>query len=212
MACVSSARVIRRVLTLCLCLAAAALVSLGLLYLFREPILRGAAHAWILDDEPFHADAIAILTGGQESRPLTAAKLYHAGFARRIILADIPAADGVRRPGLDFVSGTLVHEDVPPNAITIERSGVRSTRDEAKAILDWAVRNQASRLLVVTDAFHTRRARWIFSRVDAGLNVEFRVIAAPPHDYAIDQWWRSEVGLIDFQNEVIKYLYYRWEY
>ena len=42
----------------------------------REPILRGAAHLWIVSDPVTQADAAVVLGGGLGSRPFAAAELY----------------------------------------------------------------------------------------------------------------------------------------
>jgi hypothetical protein len=42
--------------------------------------------------------------------------------------------------------------------------------------------------------------------------VQVQVQALPPLEYDIDTWWQHEAGVIGFQNEVIKYLYYRLKY
>jgi len=52
---------------------------------WRAPLLRGAARLWIVADAPAKADAIVILGGGLDSRPAEAARLFHAGFAQRIL-------------------------------------------------------------------------------------------------------------------------------
>ena len=44
----------------------------------------------------------------------------------------------------------------------------------------------------------------------APATVEIEAIANP--EYRSSNWWQSEAGLIAFQNEVIKYFYYRFTY
>ena len=39
-----------------------------------------------------------------------------------------------------------------------------------------------------------------------------RVPALDPLDYGRNDWWKHEAGVIGFQNEVMKYLYYRMKY
>ena len=43
-----------------------------------------------------------------------------------------------------------------------------------------------------------------------GTRVE--VQALPPLEYDADNWWQHEAGVIGFQNEVVKYFYYRLKY
>jgi hypothetical protein len=44
------------------------------------------------------------------------------------------------------------------------------------------------------------------------MGVRVMVQAVEPPEYKVNEWWRSENGLIEFQNEVIKYVYYRFKY
>ncbi len=66
-------------------------------------------------------------------------------------------------------------------------------------------------LLIPTEKFHTRRTRWIFEHT-LGTAASISVIAIPHEEYPTDTWWEHEQGLIDFQNEIIKHVYYRWKY
>jgi hypothetical protein len=43
-----------------------------------------------------------------------------------------------------------------------------------------------------------------------GIRVEIE--AVPGHEYSRDDWWQHEQGVIAFQNEVLKYAYYRLKY
>jgi hypothetical protein len=54
--------------------------------------------------------------------------------------------------------------------------------------------------------------RWLLEKTLRNSGVSFVVVAAPRGDYSLDDWWRHERGLIEFQTEVIKYGYYRWNY
>jgi hypothetical protein len=44
------------------------------------------------------------------------------------------------------------------------------------------------------------------------MGVRVMVQAVEPPEYKADEWWRSKNGLIEFQNEVIKYVFYRFKY
>jgi hypothetical protein len=87
-----------------------------------------------------------------------------------------------------------------------------STQDEAVALGEWADRHGVSRILIPTDLFSARRVRWIFDREFAGSSVRVSVPSFEPPQYTRAQWWKSEWGMITFQNEVMKYIYYRLKY
>ncbi len=190
------------------------LLSLG--WWYRAALLQGVARLWVISDEPVQADAIVILGGGLNTRPPAAAQLYHAGWSKQVLLMQ-PQRTKVVKLGLERDYGLLTREllqaeNVPENVITIADPEVTSTFDEAKALKIWVTQHQAKRLLVVTDLFHTRRARWILNRQLKDTGVEVRMVAVPTLTYNISNWWQDEDGLIDFQNEVVKFAVYRWRY
>ena len=84
--------------------------------------------------------------------------------------------------------------------------------EEALALRDWAERNGASVLIIPTEIFAARRVSWIFRREFSGKSVRIEVPSFEPDDYTRAGWWTSERGLIAFQNELLKYIYYRIKY
>ncbi|MBK8742582.1 MAG: hypothetical protein IPM02_25205 [Betaproteobacteria bacterium] len=45
-----------------------------------------------------------------------------------------------------------------------------------------------------------------------GSGAGLQVPALDSDDYGRDDWWQQVSGLIGFQNEVLKYMYYRFKY
>src|SRR5690606_18354853 len=103
---------------------------------------------------------------------------------------------------------------VPSDAVVTIRSSVASTWDEVLATRDWCRANQIRSLAVVTDPFPSRRVQWAYRRGfrQADLDTEIHIIPIALPRYRADNWWQDEAGLIAFQNEVIKLLYYRLKY
>ncbi len=194
----------------------AAVFLLALAWWQRVPLLRGIAHLYIVADSPATADAIVILGGGVELRTLKAAELYHAGFANRILVLQ-PERTQLNTLGLvvdqaELTVDLLKLKSVSESAIVRLEPEVTSTVEEAEALTVWAKANNAKLLLATTDLFHTRRARWILHRKLAALGVELKMIAVPQKKYDAGNWWQTEAGLIDFQNEIIKFAVYQWRY
>jgi uncharacterized SAM-binding protein YcdF (DUF218 family) len=194
----------------------ACIAILGLwAWLKPEILLRGAANLWIVSDEPAPADAIAVLGGGLEYRPFAAADYYRRGLAPKILISNIGATPaeklGVLQSHVRANSEVLQKLGVPAAAIEPFGDHLSDTFAEATALHEWAVRNGAHRIMVPTDIFATRRLRWTLHHVFGNDAVTF-VPAVNPPDYQRDNWWRDERGVIGFQNEVMKYLYYRLKY
>jgi hypothetical protein len=101
---------------------------------------------------------------------------------------------------------------VPPGAIETFGTANKNTRDEAVALKEWAERNAASSFIIPSEIFPARRVRWIFRREFFGTAVSIEVPAIEPPDYTRRDWWKTEHGLVAFQNEVLKYIYYRLKY
>jgi len=197
------------------CLGCLALVCLGL-YLFRAPVLRGVADWWIVNEPLVKADAIVVLGGGTQYRPFEAARLYHAGLAPKIVLMKVkrePSDElGATSWATDTMKQVLLKERVPADAIVFVGDSLTSTRDEALAVGAWAKNSGAQQVIIPTELFHTRRVRWLFSKQLKSCGTKVQVEAVHPEKYTAAEWWQDEEGVIAFQNEVIKYLYYRLKY
>jgi uncharacterized SAM-binding protein YcdF (DUF218 family) len=185
-------------------------------WLMREPLLRGAADLWIASDEATHADAVVVLGGQIEIRPFAAAELYHRGLVSRVLVSNNEqgraAAIGAVQGHTEANWQVLLKLGVPENAIEAFGQANKSTRDEAVALREWVDRHGASTIIIPTEVFVARRVRWTFEREFAGRNVRIEVPSYEPADYTRAAWWKSPAGLIAFQSEVIKYIYYRLEY
>ena len=115
------------------------------------------------------------------------------------------------QPHVRANSEVLQKLGVPASAIEPFGDHLSDTFTEATALHEWALRNGAHRIMVPTDIFATRRLRWTLHHV-FGNDAAILVPAVNPPDYLRDNWWKNERGVIGFQNEVMKYLYYRLKY
>ena len=178
-------------------------------------MLREAAALWIVSDQPAPADAAAVFGGGLEYRPFAAAEYYRRGLVAKILVSNIGASPAERLGVLQsHVKGNvevLRKLGVPAAAIETFGSNLKDTYAEAEALHDWALRTGARKILVPTDIFAARRLRWILHHV-FGDGAVTLVPAVDVPDYTRDDWWKNENGVVTFQNEVIKYVYYRLKY
>jgi uncharacterized SAM-binding protein YcdF (DUF218 family) len=186
------------------------------LALFRVPVLRGLAACWVVNEQPEKADAIVILGGGLEDRPFAAAKLYHEGFAPKILYMDVklgaPAKLGIGLPEKELTRQLLLSNNIPAADMVAIGNGVASTYDESLAVRGWMQKSGAKSILIPTDIFHTRRVRWLFNRELEDMQAHVRVQAVRLPAYGANDWWQHEEGLIAFESEVIKSIYYRFKY
>lgn len=190
-------------------------VSAAALWAFRAHLLTAVARAWAVDDRVVKADAIVLLGGNLENRPSEAARLYQQGVAP-IILVSCPENPGFVLAGyspgeFSIALRMLGDAGVPSKAIIPMGTNLTSTYDEAVAFRQWADQAKPRSVVIPTDLFHTRRAGMVFRKV-LGTN---RVTIHPtvvPSRYRADDWWRHEKGLVDFNMEISKMLYYLLNY
>jgi uncharacterized SAM-binding protein YcdF (DUF218 family) len=183
-------------------------------YWNRTFLLTEMAKAWVVNEPVAKADAIVVLGGGVDTRPFAAAKLYHAGVAPLILYMNVkltPAEKiGIVLPEKEETRRILLSEGVPAGAILAIGTNVASTYDESFAVRAWESRSGAKSMVIVTDVFHTRRARWVFEKQLRGTGVQVDMQGVATLAYGTTNWWKHEEGVIGFQNEVIKYIYYRF--
>jgi uncharacterized SAM-binding protein YcdF (DUF218 family) len=175
------------------------------------------ADLWIVSDPITPSDAVVVLGGGLDLRPFVAADLYAKGLAKKILLSEVDEGRSVDIGALVGHSEenrrVLSRLGVPESAIETFGSANKNTWEEAVALKEWADRNAVSVLIIPTEIFSARRVSWTFRREFAGTGVRIEVPAFdPPRLYARAEWWRTEDGVIAFQNEVLKYFYYRLKY
>jgi hypothetical protein len=151
-------------------------------------------------------------------RPIAAADLYKRGLSHQVLVANAFMGPG-RREALNLLPSdadlnreVLLKHGVPLTDIAEFGDQVSSTYEEARAILAWAKISGAKSVIIPIDVFSTRRVRWIFNHELAPAGIRVIVRAVTPDDYSVDDWWQHEKGLINFQNEVIKFIYYRLKY
>jgi uncharacterized SAM-binding protein YcdF (DUF218 family) len=181
-----------------------------ILYIARHPLLRMAGGFWIVDETPKPSDAIVMLSDDdyEADRAAHAADLYHAGWAPRVI-----ASGRLLRPyaGIaELEEHDLESRGVPQNAIVKLPGADRNTRQECQNIGQFISAHGWKRILLVTSNYHTRRARYICSRVLPHGTVLI-VSAARDANYAPENWWETRQGTKMFFDEAVGLIVAMWE-
>lgn len=184
----------------------------------RAPVLQGLATLWSIDAPPLAAaDAVAVFGGGLEVRPFAAARYWREHRVPKVLvsavrpspsetLGAVPAHGELNRM-------VLLKLGVPDDAIAYFGEGrVSNTYEEAMALSAWARDAHAHAVIVPTESFSSRRVRWTLERAFAGTGISVQVTPLDSPNYTVADWWRHEQGVIAFQNEVLKYAYYRYKY
>ena len=179
-------------------------------------LLERYAALFEVDNAQKGADAIVLLGGEPLSRTPGAAEAFQKGYAPTVWVTT------VREPSTRFaryffvesdrVARALRDENVTHEIIPSLKGGATSTYDEAWDVATWIKTHtpHAKRIILVTDGFHTRRARYAFEKVfqKAGLAVAIECYAAPNDRFTHQNWWRTEKGLSAYVLESAKWLIY----
>lgn len=193
--------------------AAGFVLLLFLLWLFLAPFL---AENLIVEKTLERADAIIVLGGSRTYRERTgkAAELFKNGVAPKIYLTDDgefagwSAAENQNPRFVELARRALVADGVAPESIEILEPSVRGTIDEARILAEKAKSANLGAVLIVTSAYHTRRAFSTFRKVLNENRPALALgIAAPPAGLQTPppaSWWLSAFGWQVVAGEYVK--------
>ncbi len=189
-----------------------------LLWIFHAPLLTFYARAFIVMDAKPGANAIICLSGDRETRVPECLRLWNQGYGQRLFVTQERPKNaefhGLELSHVQFARavtermGLMASWDLLPSL----SGGATSTFDEAEDALAYGKAAKWKRIIIVTDEFHTRRARLAFEKVFAGSGIEVEVAGSPNEVFAIDDWWKSDRGILAFFGETIKLpVYLLWD-
>lgn len=202
----------RRLIVMLLAVA----LSLGAGYAYRTPLLSAVGHWLDVGSEPTSVDCIVTLPGEFNTRPFVAAAWMQAGLARQAWVLKSQYVDPTSTDPYDVGDGGISHLvlkkfGVSEDQIVVLEGRTVSTRDDAELIASRLKTDPRLTLAVVTSDFHTRRTRWVMSRVFADLPNRFIMVSAPTDMYGPDNWWQSQAGVTVYTSEYVKLLaYWGW--
>ncbi len=186
-------------------------------WIFLAPLL---AERLIVEKHLVKADAILVLSGSAAymERAQEAASAFKKGTAQKIFLTN----DGLqgswdekrqRNPYfVEYERWELIRQGVPEEAIEILLTVVKGTNDEANLFAEVATKRRLKSLLLVTSAYHSRRALWAFERAMSRNSVSLDIgIKYPPigqQTPPASTWWLSGRGWRMVGLECVKIVYY----
>lgn len=168
------------------------------------------------------ADALMILSGSAvyKERTRTAAELYKQGVASQIFITDDGQRSGwsqaeqTNPPYFVLEQRELIADGVLPEAITVLPGRVSGTDDEAAKLAAEVDTRKLKSVVIVTSAYHSRRALWTFERILSGKDVDFGVAFAPAGENTPkpSSWWLGLRGWRMVAGEYVKFAVYRMYY
>jgi len=186
------------------------------------PFAAWAGAKFLITEAPLDkADAIVVLSGSAtfRERAHEAASLYFESRAPRILLTNDNHQgwwSSAQQRNLFFYERSLEElkkSGVPLESVEVLMQPVTSTYDEAELIRDYAQQRGLHSILIVTSAYHSRRALWVFSRVfrDTGIQVGLATARREESPGPVN-WWLTLRGWQFVPSEYVKMIYYLINY
>lgn len=180
------------------------LAIVGVTLLVLWPGAAWAAARFLIVYEPIEkSDAIVVLSGSAtyRERAQHAGELFNAGKAKRVVLTNDNLKSGwssaaQRNPYYhELAKEELKRAGVPDANIQIMMVPILGTHDEVLKIKDYCDQQKLNSILVVTSAYHSRRALWTFRKVfDDGKKIGIDPAAAGIQTPPPSTWWLHRFG------------------
>jgi uncharacterized SAM-binding protein YcdF (DUF218 family) len=168
------------------------------------------------------ADAIAVLAGSSTfvERTEHAANLFKQGRADKILLTNDnqrgswSEAKQQNPLYVESAAERLQSLGVPAERIEILWQANSSTYDEALRLKEYGNTHKLRSLLVVTSAYHSRRAVWTLNKVFTGTGIRVGMSPVEPGQQSPPPvtWWLHPRGWKMVALEYPKIIYYRFQY
>lgn len=191
----------------------------GFALLLLWPPCAWAAAEFLIVSEPIQkTDAIIVLSGSAtfRERAQHAGELFKAGRANRIVLTNDNLKSGwsmaaQRNPYYhELAKEELRRVGVPDENIETMMVPIVGTYDEALKLRDYCEKESLNSIVVVTSAYHSRRALWTFRKVfnETRKQVGIDPVAAGIETPSPSTWWLHRFGWDLVAREYVKIVGY----
>jgi uncharacterized SAM-binding protein YcdF (DUF218 family) len=199
------------------------IVKVLLVCILIWPLVAWLGARFLITEAPLEkADVIVVLGGSAnyQERAREAARLLLDGRSQRILITN----DNMRGPWSQaeqrnpfFNERTreeITSAGVPAEKVELLTQPVSSTYEEAQLVRQYASDRGLQSVLIVTSAYHSRRALWTFSRVFRDTPVRVGLIRVNPGDETPPPatWWLTARGWRWVPTEYVKMIYYVVKY
>ena len=179
--------------------AAAAIVAMPSV---REPVLRAAGWALVVNEPVAPADIIVVSLDSAAAGALEVADLVQSGIATRVaVFTDPPSGEDH-----EFIRRGLPYEDASARQIRqlrwlgvtdiveIPRTDV-GTEGEGQVLPPWCDQHQFRSIVFVAARDHSRRVRRVLDRAMKGHPTHVTVRSARYSSFDPDRWWETRGGV-----------------
>lgn len=198
----------------------AAALCLGIILLTQYPSWLGSAGLFLCPgDRLAKADCIVALRANDAPRLRQAAELLKQGYATHLVLSIIPPTKRLagqapaalttleqerdRRQVLNYLRDFGRNEE----GVLFTDEVARSTFEEAVAAKKLMEEKNFRSLILVTDAYHMRRALILFTLLFRGTGIRIYHASVAPKGFDPRQWWRKKKELAYVRREYLSLAY-----
>ncbi len=177
-------------------------------------LLRSYANFFTVNNYNKGADAVLILGGSADTRAKKSIDLLKNGYTNEILITQpappIKEYQNIYISDFENLKRILKYEQVDYNIVFNKNGGAKSTFDEARDLLEYMKTHSLKKVIIVTDNFHTRRAKYAFDKVfdNSDNELVIEIAGATNQVYNETNWWKSERGLNAYVSEGFKYVIY----
>ena len=180
-------------------------LSAGLLLFFTTLWMAGAVYSELprrptLGSTNQVSDVIVVLTGGR-GRIRHALELFEKGYGHTLYISGTDRQVHMH----DILKEIKWVGPIDETRIVLENVSTNTIENAVEA-RKYVEQNGFKKVLVVTSAYHARRAHYIFHRVfPPSIQLEFAWFEREP--YAENEWWTSWSGVMVTVTEFVKFFY-----
>src|SRR5205807_1813093 len=155
------------------------------------------------------ADAIVVLAGNAPDRLPLAEQLRGEGYANLLVVSNEPVhTHGLETTWLQLHRAGVSAPGLPDSALLVlDNPAPESTIDEARRDAELLAARGARSALLVTDAFHSRRAALLFRAAFAHKGLSVRSVPVTD-SFDLAHWWSHPVSARRVLEEWAKFFYY----
>jgi hypothetical protein len=167
----------------------------------REPVLRAAGWALVVNEPVAFADIIVLSVDSGPAGALEAADLVRSGVSKRVAVFTDPPNEEDR----EFIRRGLPYDDVGARQTArlrllgvtdvVQISRVDGTEGEGQALPPWCDEHQLGSIVVVATKDHSRRMRRVLDRAMKGHSTRVAVQSARYSSFDPDRWWETRGGI-----------------
>jgi hypothetical protein len=169
---------------------------------FREPLLRAAGWALVVNEQVAPADIIVLSVDSGPAGALEAADLVQSGVSRRVaVFTDPPGEEDLEltRRGLPYDDDEAARQIRRLRLLgvtdVVQISRVEGTEDEGQVLPQWCDEHQLRSVVFVATKDHSRRLRRVLDRVMKGHPTRVTIRPARYSSFDPNRWWETRGGV-----------------